>query len=215
MTTSHPWVTFLLRTVNHGRCKTWDLVHGVDTCGQIPLGSVDFQDKNKAHGVDYHSQHPRISRAALKSLSVQHENYTFIDFGCGKGRMLLLASEFPFRRIIGLEFAPPLALIAKQNVQTYCWNAQRCRKIEVITGDVAEYELPPEPAVVYFYNPFHSVVMDQVFQNIESSIERTPRDLVVVFAGSFHVRDRVFGVRPQYERLRREKYFDIYRRRLL
>ena len=211
---SQPWVSFLLGAINNGRCKTWDMVHGVDTCGQIPLSRVDFQAENKVPGLEYHSHHPGVSRAALKSLNVQHENYTFIDVGCGKGRMLLLASEFPFRRIIGLEFAPPLAMIAKRNVQTYRWNAQRCRKIEVLTGDATEYELPPEPAVLYFYNPFPSVVMGRVFQNIESSMERTPRDLVVVFTGPFPARDRAFGVRPQYQRLLRERYFDIYRRRL-
>jgi hypothetical protein len=45
--------------------------------------------------------------------------YTFIDMGSGKGRMLLLAAEPPFRRIIGVEFASDLDALARSNVKTY------------------------------------------------------------------------------------------------
>ena len=51
---------------------------------------------------------PARFRKVLASLQIAFHDYTFIDFGSGKGRALLLASEFPFKRIIGLEFSPEL-----------------------------------------------------------------------------------------------------------
>jgi SAM-dependent methyltransferase len=208
---SRPWLKPIFRVINNARCKTWDVLHGANTCGQIPLISLNFQSDNKSPGLEYHSHHPRIIRQSLMALNIRHEDYTFIDFGCGKGRVLLLASEFPFRRIVGLEFSPQLAEIAKRNLKSYRSKTQRCRDIEVLIADATEYQLPPEPEVLYFYSPFTGQTMERVVKNIESSVQKSPRELLVLFTGLLGMRDRAFGCRPQYERLRREYNFDIYR----
>jgi 2-polyprenyl-3-methyl-5-hydroxy-6-metoxy-1,4-benzoquinol methylase len=44
---------------------------------------------------------------------------TFIDIGCGKGRVLLMAAEHGFRKIIGIDFAADLCLTARGNVEQY------------------------------------------------------------------------------------------------
>jgi SAM-dependent methyltransferase len=130
------------------------------------------------------------------ALDIRHEDYTFIDIGCGKGRVLLIASELPFRRIIGVEFAPSLAEIARQNLRHYR-GLQRCKDIEVITGDATEYEFPSGPQVLYFYSPFSPAVLDQVVRRVEDSFQRSPRDLLVMFSGVLPMRDRGFGSRPE------------------
>lgn len=196
------------------RCKAWDLLHAVDTCGDVALVDLDFQSENRIAGLEYQSHHPRLLRAFLEGLSLDYEKYSFVDFGCGKGRVLLVASEFPFRRIVGVEFAVPLADVAKRNVLRYRSRAQKCGDIAVTAMDAVQYELPEEPEVLYFYSPFPPAVMEQVFQNIESSLQKCPRDLYVLFSGVLSARDRAFGCRPQYERLRRERHVDVYRRRL-
>jgi SAM-dependent methyltransferase len=201
----------LLRSVNNFRCKTWDVIHGVDTCGEIPLGSFDFDSRNKTSGLEYHSHHPSIIRSGLNSSGIDFQKYIFIDYGCGKGRALLVASEFPFRRVIGLEFVPQLSEIARQNVRKYRSRQRSRRNIEVVTADATEYQLPDEAAFLYFYSPFSPAVMEAVFRNIESSLERSPRELLVLFTGLFKKRDLAFG-RPPYERMIRQKYFDLYRR---
>jgi SAM-dependent methyltransferase len=147
------------------------------------------------------------------SLKIRHQDYAFVDFGCGKGRVLLVASEFPFRRIIGLEFAPQLAETARRNLKTYRAKNQKCFEMEAITADATEYELAHEPQVLYFYSPFARSVMDRIVHNIEDSLKKSPRDLLVLFSGVLGMRDSAFGSRPQYERLQRGRYIDIYRHR--
>jgi SAM-dependent methyltransferase len=213
MVTSNSWLKPLLKAISHARCKAWDLIHRVDTCGDVPLVTLDFQNKNKTAGLEYQSHHPRIVRAGLMALAIRYQDYTFVDFGCGKGRVLLVASEFPFRRIIGLEFAPQLAQIARENLKSYRTRNQKCFEIEAITADATEYELPDGPQVLYFYSPFARSVMDQIVQNIENALQKSPRDLLVLFSGVLNMRDSAFGSRPQYERLQRGRYIDIYRHR--
>ena len=84
------------KAVNNARCRVWDLTHRVDTCGEIPLNSLDFESKSKDPGLEYQSHHPEIIRAGLAALAIPPEEFTFIDFGCGKGRVLLVASELRF-----------------------------------------------------------------------------------------------------------------------
>jgi SAM-dependent methyltransferase len=213
LVTSSVWLKPVLRTITDVRCRVWDVVHGVDTCGEIPLVKFDFQNKNKTPGLEYQSHHPKIIRAGIMALTIRHEDYTFVDFGCGKGRVLLVASEFPFRKIIGVEFVPPLAETAMQNLKRYRSSDAKCSAIEVVTGDAVEYELPPGPLLLYFFSPFSRPVMEQIVQNLERSIQVSPRDLLVLFTGVPAVRDSAFGSRPQYERLQRGRYIDIYRHR--
>lgn len=211
---SQNWLNPVFKGIGNARCRAWDLIHGVDTCGDIPLTDLNFDSKHKTPGLEYQSHHPAIIRAGLKLLNIRHQDYTFVDFGCGKGRVLLVASEFPFRKIIGIEFAPQLAESARQNLKTYRARNRKCFEMEAITGDATEYELPPEPQVLYFYSPFERSIMDEVIDKIEVSLQRSPRELLVLFSGILPRRNATFGARPQYERLRRERYIDLYRHRL-
>ena len=49
---------------------------------------------NSGRGVNYTGIDPARFWMALLSVELKHEDFTFIDFGSGKGRALLMASEF-------------------------------------------------------------------------------------------------------------------------
>lgn len=207
------WIGPFFKTIGNARCRAWDLIHGVDTCGDIPLLDLNFDSQYKTPGLEYQSHHPAIVREALRSLEVRYQDYTFVDIGCGKGRVLLVASEFPFRKIMGIEFAPQLAEQARQNLKTYRSRGRKCFAIEAITADATEYNLPPEPQVLYFYSPFAGNVLAKVLDNVEASLEKSPRPLLVLFSGVIAMRDIGFGSRPRFERLWRQRYIDLYRYR--
>jgi SAM-dependent methyltransferase len=206
-----PWVRQVLKCVNDTCCRAWDLLHGVETCGVIPLTRFEFESESKTPGLEYSSSHPRIIRRALRALDLPLERYAFVDMGCGKGRVLLLASELPFARIVGVEFVPQLAEIARQNVRTHRRATQHSRAIEVLTLDATDYYFPSEPQVLYFANPFMREQMDKVRRNLEASLRKSPREVIVIYQGLLDRRDETFGSRTNYECLHRERYFDIYR----
>ena len=210
---SNPWLKPVLSKVNNLRCEAWDLMHRVDTCGAIPITTLDFESRNKLPGVEYQSHHPGVTRLDLSALPIRYEDYAFIDIGCGKGRVLLIAGEFPFRKIVGLEFAPALAEIAKRNLRRYRGAPRRCTNIEVVTGDALDYELGAESQVLYFYSPFTPEILDRFVEKIDQSFQRSPRELLVMFTGSPLMREKAFGSRPQYQRLVRARYLDIYKHR--
>jgi hypothetical protein len=123
-----------------------------------------------------------IFREIIHTLAIDFNQYTFIDIGSGKGRALLLASEFPFRRIIGIELLPELNRIAEENIRRFA-NAQgRVLPVETICGDATEFEFPNEPLIIYFFHPLTEAGFRKVLANLQLSLKREPRPVQMLYA---------------------------------
>jgi len=118
---------------------------------------------------------------AMRAFDLPHEAFTFVDLGSGKGRALLFASDWAFRKIIGVEIAPALHEIAVRNVERYRSPTRRCDRFELVCSDAAVWEPPDEPLLVYVFQPFPEDVFTRVMQNLETSLARRPRPLVALY----------------------------------
>ena len=92
-----------------------------------------------------------------------------------------MASDYPFKRIIGVEFMPDLARAAQKNIAGYSNDRQRCRQIETVCMDARDFQFPAEPLVVYLFNPFSESTFAQVLENLRQSIEQTPRPVYIAY----------------------------------
>ena len=85
------------------------MTHGVETDGDSGgwtyLDRLNIPSPNRVHGVNYIGIEPARFWTAMLSLELKHEEFLFVDFGSGRARALLMASEFPFRKVIGIEFS--------------------------------------------------------------------------------------------------------------
>ncbi len=109
-------------------------------------------------------------------------DFTFIDMGSGKGRALLLASEYAFRRIVGVEILPELHAIAEENFRRYKSDTQKCSRLESWCGDARAFEFPDEPTLLYLFNPFYEPVLRDVLAKLQKSLEEHPRKFVLLYA---------------------------------
>lgn len=159
----------------------FDQSFGVDTGGLIPLSDLDIEDDNWVHGLMYAASPPELFADIMRDLEIRHEDFVFVDFGSGKGRVLLMASAFPFARIVGVEFSPRLHAIAVRNVASYRSPARRCASVESVCMDAAKFPIPGEPAVFYLYRPFDEALLGTVLDNIRRSVEARPREVFVVY----------------------------------
>jgi SAM-dependent methyltransferase len=108
-------------------------------------------------------------------------NFTFIDVGSGKGRALLMAANYGFKRIIGVEFMPELHRVAQANIARCASERQQCRQIESICLDARDFQFPMEPLVLYLFNPFSEPTFAAVLENLRSSVEQAPRPVYVAY----------------------------------
>jgi SAM-dependent methyltransferase len=108
-------------------------------------------------------------------------DFVFIDLGSGKGRTLLMASDYPFRRIVGVELLPALHQAALDNLSKYRSESQKCFTLETICGDATEFSFPAEAIVLYLFNPFPESGLRRAIANLEQSLRDHPRAAYVVY----------------------------------
>jgi|HubBroStandDraft_1064217.scaffolds.fasta_scaffold00445_17 SAM-dependent methyltransferase len=108
-------------------------------------------------------------------------DFLFIDLGSGKGRTLLMASDYPFRRIVGVELLAALHQAAQENLSKYRSESQKCSAIESICADATEFAFPDEPMVLYLFNPFPEAGLKRMIANLEQSLRTHPRVVYVLY----------------------------------
>jgi SAM-dependent methyltransferase len=159
-------------------------MHGVDTSGLVPANHLLTGHPNDQHVTAYYGVAPSILRALIahwRETLPPHpiHRYTFIDIGAGKGRGLLVASEFRFRKVIGIELNPALAAIARSNVSHWTSaradpTAQPIAPIEVIEQDALDFDLPATPTLLFLFHPFEAPVLTQLLRRIEAQFAARP-----------------------------------------
>ena len=95
------------------------------------------------------------------------DDYTFIDFGAGMGRGMLLAAEYPFRQVVGVELNPTLARIARRNLTLWRKSGRARSPLRLHCGDAAEFAFPQGPCVAFLFNPFGAPVLRKLLANVE------------------------------------------------
>jgi SAM-dependent methyltransferase len=178
----------------------FDEEYGVDTAGEFDgwtyLSDLAIPSRNWIHGNDYVAIEPARFRAAMAKLRIQFEDFVFVDFGSGKGRALLMAAGFPFKRIVGVEFSPELHAIAQRNIQKYrSQTLQRptlvASRVESVCSDFLDFDLPEEPSVYFFFDPCDQYVLGKLLEKISSSLKSHPRPVRLIYVAPTSSRERL------------------------
>jgi SAM-dependent methyltransferase len=162
----------------------YDFDHGVNTTWAAPSLAVRLREVFTRGR--YQPSEPGRFHEILEALVIDYERFVFLDLGSGKGRTLLMASDYPFRRVIGVEVIPELHAIAEENVRRYRNGAQKCSAIETWVGDAREFPFPQDPTVVYLFNPFPGDVLRKVLERLKESLDASPRDCWVIYHNLVH-----------------------------
>ncbi|MFT4582355.1 MAG: SAM-dependent methyltransferase [Gammaproteobacteria bacterium] len=161
--------------------EAFDSRHGVDTTGIISLSALSIADPNWVYGLDYQPVEVFDFASLFAELAVDLPKTVFLDLGAGKGRAVLLASQLPFKQVVGVEISPELASIARSNVEKFARFKISDLQTEIVCSDVADIQVPLEPLVVYVYNPFTVPIMEQVIDNLINSVTQQPRRILVIY----------------------------------
>lgn len=168
-----------------GAEDSFDHRHGVDTAGVIPQADLDVDGPHWVHGSAYVATSPIDFADVLAPFALDIANTSFIDLGCGKGRVLLMAGALPFRRVVGVEYSEALSAVARDNLVRYR-GPKATAHIEVVTGDASLYAYPDGDLVVYLYHPFDEIVMQKVIDALAHRQRHAPRRLLVLYFKPVH-----------------------------
>lgn len=170
----------------------FDQAHGTDTSGLVPSGHLATGHANDPHITAYYAVAPSILRSLIdrwRETVPPHpiHSYTFLDIGCGKGRALLIASELPFRKVVGIELSPVMAAAAELNLRHWKHahsadpTAPRLAPIEIIEQDALECTFPATPTLVFLFHPFEAPVLKALIRRIETQFAKRPGTLDILY----------------------------------
>jgi len=110
---------------------------------------------------------------------------TFVDYGCGMGRALLLAAESGFSNVVGVDHSALLIEICKKNISLY-QERHPDSLIEAITCDATDFEIPDNAQIFFFFNPFKEGVMDLVSKRIRAHLIRIKKQGHVLYVNPIY-----------------------------
>jgi SAM-dependent methyltransferase len=141
-----------------------DRHYGIDTGGFMPPDLLVADPATAPLISAYLASSPELLRLVLKSIGGLSQ-MTFLDCGCGKGRALAVAAEFPFRRIIGVEISDPIFAVLARNMA-----AIGREDIEIIQADIRSVLLPDGDLLLYLYNPFGQEILAELAEKMRRHI---------------------------------------------
>lgn len=180
------WYFLRDSTPERRRARYGDLDYDFESGADTTAANVGWRTRLAAAlgGSAYQPSEPALFHEMVRALPLEPRelaDFTFIDIGSGKGRALLLAAEYPFRRIVGVEIVAGLNAAAEANIHRRREQAPTSPPMETWTGDACDFRLPAGPLVVYLFNPLPEAALVKFVAGLEESLRAAPRPLVILY----------------------------------
>lgn len=159
--------------------RRFDSKYGTDTSARVNIKDMDLVSNNGEHGVYYQATPVTSFRTVLRRLDLNFPEYSFVDFGSGKGRTLVLAAQLPFHEVIGVEFCQKLSSTANANIKKLCNKKAASARSQCI--DATEFIFPSTNLVLYFFNPFDAKILSKVINNLIRTLTTEERRVIIIY----------------------------------
>lgn len=182
----------------------FDLRWGVQTSGLIPGRFLKTGHAHDRHSTAYFGVAPSVFRALLRRWqrtkpTAPIEQFTFIDVGAGMGRAVLLAAEYPFKRVVGIELNPLLVKVAQRNLEVWQAAGKSRTPMQVICADAVDAPFANGPCVVFLFNPFGASVMRRLLKRLAIVFADCKEQLDLMYVN--HEQDHVIERQTGFTRL--------------
>ena len=135
------------------------------------------------------SPYEAVNYYLLENLLIAFRKYSdatsIVDLGCGKGRVMVVASYFGFVSVTGIDFAKELCEEAKRNMKQI-QEKFKTLKWKVVCSDVLNYELKADDNIFFMFNPFEKEILEKFLKKVETSIAKYPRSIWFLYASPLH-----------------------------
>ncbi len=173
---------------------------GIRTTGLVTPGELGYES---SEFFEYTPAPYHALRKSLARIPVRPGEDVFLDYGCGLGRVIVLAGTKPYKRVLGIDISPPLIVKAEENIRA----AKRLKcEVSAEVADAQTYAVPEDVTVIHFNNPFSGETLARAVANIRESLRRRPRELTIVF-GSPGKFETMFGGQDWLERISYKPFY--------
>lgn len=201
---------YLIARPSPSKERDFDEQFGVSTSGDVPPDDAQISDPvARDNAIDYAPTSHTVFRHILRRVGqeIDAQRFTFIDVGCGKGRILLMASALPFKEVVGVEISPLHCQTARENIEAYRRTRNgsplAARAIRVCCNNATEFEFPAGDLCLYLFNPFSPAVFREVLARLAEHQGRTGHRVLVIL--SCPVSDFILAANPAFTKLKEHR----------
>jgi len=182
----------------------FDLEFGVRTSGLVAGRHLNCGHRHDRHITAYYAVAPSLFRAMMVRWRrcrplAPIDQYTFLDIGAGMGRATLLAAEYPFRAVIGIELHASLARIGRRNMAVWRAAGRARAAMRMCCRDAAEFPLPAGPCVAFLFNPFGAPVLRSMLRSWSATLQKRAYPLDIFYMNN--EQESVLRRAPGFERI--------------
>ncbi|MFT5701027.1 MAG: SAM-dependent methyltransferase [Desulforhopalus sp.] len=187
----------------------FDQLHGTQTFTRQSCqvsNSIAIEDLCWGYG----PTNPDFFREIIAAVPVNLSTYSFIDVGAGKGMALMLASEFGFNEMVGVELSPHLIESGKINIQRYNYSTKKTVKPSWIQADILDWPIPSKDSLFFFNNPLPGDIALQAIHRLEEAVANTESRLIIAYRKAPGKVDKFLKKSPHFYPMRLAPYWRIY-----
>ena len=159
--------------------QAFDRQWGTDTSGTVNLSALNVARDRALLAYGYQASNGVALEQALALAGIDPADFTFIDYGSGKGRVVMISAALGFAKAIGVEFAPELHQVALANADRFLAAGGASKPCDMVLGDAGSYVPPPGPLFAYIYNSFGPQILGEVLHRLEQRAEAGDTVIVV------------------------------------
>ncbi len=154
----------------------------------VKINNLQYENignENLSHASIYQASNYFLIEKAFEYLKDEKVNIGLVDFGCGKGRVLVVAAHYGFKSITGIDFSHRLCVEAEDNVEKAKLLFPDVT-FNIICKDATTYKIERDKNCFFFFNPFDEVIMLTVVKNILSFLKENPGKVYVIYVNPVH-----------------------------
>jgi SAM-dependent methyltransferase len=178
----------LLASLDEKYLRCFDRRYGIQTSGIILLPGTSFDRARLLDATQYGPINGWGFRKFLRESGFPR-NLHFVDVGCGLGRACILAAEYGFEKVTGVDLAAEFCAAARQN-------AARCRPpsgklspIDIVQMDALVFCGQTDADLFLMFRPFSRSLTRRVLDTMAVRARSLNKAMTVVFTERMLVPD--------------------------
>ena len=174
-------VVSLVSFIDDRYIKSFDRRYNVQTSGFIPLDTTTFEVARLADATQYGPVNAWGFRKLLARLDLPRDAH-FVDLGCGLGRACIIAAEYGFEKVTGVDLAAEFCEQATQNISDCQPPSGTLTPITILHMDAVDYCDSTDGDVIFMYRPFSGAFLTQVLNKLVARARSRRKTITVIYS---------------------------------
>jgi SAM-dependent methyltransferase len=196
--------SIVVSNVDDQHVKTFDRRYHIKTSGYISLASTSFAQARLADATIYGPVNGWALRRLLRDLALPKKLH-FVDLGCGLGRACILAGEYGFEKVTGVELAPELCAMARKNIADCRPPGGSLSPITVRQMDAMEFCAQTDDDVFFMYRPFTWTFLNSILKQLAERAAALNKTMTIIYSERMLHADsfvKAFDGNPDFRKVR-------------